>query len=390
MTGEKRIKILVVLNVLGFGGAEVQIARAASYFDRKKFDIQVAYYDNVGCAHPAKLLEDSGIRVIYLDRPKWGRIPYLFKAAAFMRRERFDIVHAWHGSANFYATVPAMAARVPAIIGGLRGKHGRAIWILKLIINLGCECWTTNAKSIKDSVSQKMKFLGNKPAVVIPNGLEINNENIFKRHTKTFFDDLRTDRPVIGTVGRFDCIKNHLLFVDMARRLIESGCRADFWIVGDGPMRSEIKSAVEKHGLEDAVKILGYRTDVDVALSRMDVFVLTSDSEGCPNALLEAMRASLPVVSTNCTSLEEIIEEGVNGYTAAVGDSAGLVEKVKLILADADSTRKMGAESRRIVEERFSLPIMVKRFEDTYVDCLKRVSTNNRIVRSKLQALGFI
>ena len=386
MADEKRIKVLIVTNSLGCGGAEIQLARLANCFDKEPFDIQAAYYDKVGIAHPAGLLADSGVKVTYLNRPKWGRIPYLFKAAAFIKHERFDIVHAWHGSANYYATIPAMMAHVPVIVGGLRGKHGSAFaWTLRAIINLGCDYWITNAERTKEIALQKMKFLKPEHIAVVPNGIEIDDESIFKQDTKTFYDSVLSNKPVVGIVGRLTRLKNHLLFIEMAKGLVESGCNADFWIIGDGEMRAETVQAIEKYGLTKHVKLLGYRKDVDAALSRMDVFVLTSDSESCPNVLLEAMRASLPVVSTNCTNLDDIIEDGVNGYIVDVGNAETLVQKVSVLLSSAERKKMMGLCSRRIVEKRFGMPVAVKRLGNAYLDCLRLVRGRNKKLRIKLE-----
>jgi glycosyltransferase involved in cell wall biosynthesis len=99
----------------------------------------------------------------------------------------------------------------------------------------------------------------------------------------------------------------------------------------------------------------------------MDVFVLTSDSESCPNALLEAMRAALPVVSTRCTRLEEIIHEGENGFTVAVGDHRSLARQVERILADPAKALAMGNHSRQIVTESFSMDVAVQKLQQAYL-----------------------
>jgi glycosyltransferase involved in cell wall biosynthesis len=222
---------------------------------------------------------------------------------------------------------------------------------------------------------------------VIPNGLEINDNNISKQNSTTFFDNFRTERPVIGTVSRLDPIKNQMLFIHMARQMIQQGYEADFWIIGEGPMRTEIESAIEKYNIKNYVKLFGYRTDIDIALSKMDVFVLTSNSEGCPNVVLEAMRASLPIVSTNCSSLEQIVEQGINGYTVPVGDLTALVEKVQFILSNPEKRKALGMHSLQIIKQRFELSIIVKQFEQVYLNCLTKLSRKHGQLKKKLRAL---
>jgi len=386
----ERIRVLIVVNTLGVGGAEVQLARTVPEIDSDTFDVQVAFYSKVAEGHPGEMLAGAGVKVAFLDRDRWGRLRYFAKAAAFMRREDFDIVHAWTGTANLYGRVPAILAGMPCILGGLRGRRtadGRN-GVVYSITNWRCSGWTVNARDIKEIATRRLRFIRRSPIFVVPNGIDLGDEGRFMRTRKVYYDTLTSGRPVIGTVSRLAPVKNHKLFVEMARHLTEAGFHADYWIIGDGPMQGQVRAAVDRYGLADRVRLLGYRRDVDAALARMDVFVLTSDSEGCPNALLEAMRASLPVVSTHCTSLEDIVEEGVNGYTVPRGDARGLADRVTQIMADPDAKRAMGTESRRIIEQRFAMPVAVRRLQDVYIDCLRRVADRRPGVRAKLRRLG--
>jgi len=385
-----KIKILIVLNTLGFGGAEVQIARTAPYFDRGKFEIQIAYYSNVSQGHPSDMLAKAGVRVTFLDRDRAGKINYFFKAAQFMKREGFDIVHAWTGTANLYGRIPALMAGIPGIIGGLLGRRTAdgMMGVLYSLTNWRCSGWIVNAEDIKRIALRKLKFMHNRPIYVVPNGIEIDGEERFQRHARTFYDAIKGSRPVLGTVGRLVPVKNFKLFLEMARKIRSRGIDADYWIIGDGPLRQEIETLINQYGLNDRVKMLGYRKDVDEGIARMDLVVLTSDSEGCPNVLLEAMRASLPVLSTQCTSLEQIVEEGRNGYLAPVGDAEALAEKAAVILADPQKRSAMGRESRKIVEERFSMPIAVRNLQSVYIECLRRGARSNRNIMDRLDRLG--
>ena len=391
VTEHEKIRVLFVLNCLGVGGAETQVARIAPCFDKSLFDVQVAYYDDINLSHPADMLKNAGIKVTYLDRPRWGRFRYFFKAAAFIRGERFDVVHAFGGTTNLYARVPAIMAGVPVILGGLRGQADLGGIVSRLIYSLAnwrCAGWIVNAGSLKTIAEQKLWFMKKRPVFVVLNGLELKDVRGAVKEGQRLFDEFRTDRPVVGTVGRLVPVKNHLLFVEMASQIRDAGQDFDYWIIGDGPIRPEIEQAIRRRNLADRVRMLGYRADVEPALSRMDVFVLTSNTEGCPNVLLEAMRASLPVVATNCTDLSEIIQDGVNSYIAPVGNARELAEKVKRILADTDLRRQMAINSRRIFEEKFNISSAVKRMQDVYIDCIKRASKRNERLRMKLGGLG--
>lgn len=380
-----RIKVLVVCGSLGVGGAEVQTSRLVPRLNRDIFDVQVAYYVPES-GFPKQALLDGGIKVTCLSGKQWDKRRFFKASMYFMRREKFDLVHAVQDSDNHYARIPAILSGVPVVIGGLRGARGlKGRWVLLYsLMNFRCAGWIVNSRKLKELAEKRMYFMRRSPIKIIRNGIEIESERDFNNQEITYYDNLKTGKPVVGIVGRLHPVKNHLLFVEMARQLTAYGVDADYWIIGDGEMRSEIERTVADFGLSSRVKLLGLCEDVDVALSRIDVCVLTSNSESCPNALLEAMRASLPVISTKCTSLEDIIEEGLNGFTVNLGDVGALVEKVSLVLSDKEKLKEMGRHSRHIIEERFSISTAVNDLEEAYLYFLKRKSDYCPRLKAKL------
>ena len=391
MAEAERIRVLVVCGSLHVGGAEIQAARLIPLLAKEIFDVQVAYY-NFRAGFPKDILKQAGVRLHFLGKSQWSKGRFLADAINFMKQERFDLVHAWCSSSNHYGRVPAILTGVPVIIGGLRGKSSlENFWpLVYSLMNWRCSGWIVNSFALKEYAKHKMCFMQQSPVMIVHNGIELGNEERFKKNEKTFYDKLKSNRPVIGIVGRLHPVKNHLLFLEMARLLTQMGVNADYWIIGNGPMRGQIEQSVEKFKLQDRVILLGLRDDVDVSLSRMDVVVLTSDSESCPNALLEAMRASLPVVSTRCSTLDEIVEERRNGYTVPVGDATGLAEKVRIILENPEKRREMGKHSKRIIEKRFSISSAVRSLEDAYLFFLKRESKRHPNLQVKLTRLGLL
>ena len=294
-----------------------------------------------------------------------------------MKQSRFDIVHAWTGTANFYARVPAIMAGVPCILGGLRGRrtvNKKNRWVYSFT-NWRCNGWIVNADDIKRIAEGHLRFRRNSPIYVVPNGIEIGDDSRLKKDRHGYYDDYRKDRPVVGTVGRLAPVKNHKMFLKVARLLRNRGVEADFWLIGEGPMWAELEAYIQENELEGIVTMFGNRTDVDEGLSRMDILLLTSDSEGCPNVLLEAMRAGLPCISTNCSSLDEIIEDGLNGRKVPVGNAEAMADQVEILLKDEQARTEMGNESRRIVEQRFAMQIAVNRMQNVYLECLKRANS---------------
>ncbi|PKN13294.1 MAG: hypothetical protein CVU69_03055 [Deltaproteobacteria bacterium HGW-Deltaproteobacteria-4] len=363
-----KLKLLVVFASLDVGGAEVQFSKLLSRLDKGIFDIKVAYYDpRVG--FPKEILENAGIPVRFLGSPTWSKARFLADAIRFMRKEQFDIVHCLQHSTNFYGWLPAMINRVPVIIGGLQGKIELDSYWPKIysMVSARCSGWIVNSEALQAHAEKSISFLGKNSFRIVPNGIELEPDLAIQNKETNDYQQLRNNRPVIGTVGRLQSVKNHLLFLQMARELVSSGVDADFWIIGKGPLQETLAQQIVDYHLENHAHLLGFREDIPAALKSMDVFVLTSDSESCPNALLEAMRAALPVVTTRCTRLEEIIHEGKNGFTVDVGDHLSLASQVARILADPAKALIMGQHSRQIVIERFSMDVAVQKLQQAYL-----------------------
>ncbi len=132
-----------------------------------------------------------------------------------------------------------------------------------------------------------------------------------------------------------------------------------FTIVGDGSDRLKLEEQVYKSRLKEYVTFTGITNEVDNYLNQSDIFILPSEDEGLPMAILEAMRASLPVVSTPVGGIPEIVEDGYNGYLIEPS-----VDGIKSFLDKLNNTdwEKMGNNSRKLFEEKFVLENMVDEY----------------------------
>lgn len=141
---------------------------------------------------------------------------------------------------------------------------------------------------------------------------------------------------------------------------------AELYLVGDGPLRRELSSAVADLGLFGSVHLLGDRADVPSLLARAACLVVASDYEGCPFSVLEAMAAGVPVVATRVGGVPELVEEGRTGLLVPRRDPKALAAGVNELLAAPERARRMGAEGRQIVRERFPVERMVEGILDVY------------------------
>jgi glycosyltransferase involved in cell wall biosynthesis len=172
--------------------------------------------------------------------------------------------------------------------------------------------------------------------------------------------------PVIGTVGRLEPVKDHATLLQAFRRVREAHPGAALVVAGDGPLREPLEAQARALGLAGSVTFLGRRSDVADWLGGLDVFVLSSVSEGLPLTVLEAMAAGVPVVSTDVGGIQEIIRAPGEGRLVAPRSPDSMAEAVLALLADEAARRAIGRAGRERVRAAFDLQRMVDAYETAY------------------------
>ena len=178
--------------------------------------------------------------------------------------------------------------------------------------------------------------------------------------------------PVVLFAGRLVRDKGVLEFAEAARRLRRSSVHAEFCIAGEpdkGNPRSIDVTQLETLRRDDAVQLLGHRTDMPELLRRASIAVLpTQYNEGVPLFLLEAAATGVPLVATDTPGCREVVTHGVNGYLIPGGDVAALTESIERLLLDDDLRLRFARESRRIAKERFAIERIVQDYLAFYRD----------------------
>ncbi|MFA5631080.1 MAG: TIGR03088 family PEP-CTERM/XrtA system glycosyltransferase [Porticoccaceae bacterium] len=184
-----------------------------------------------------------------------------------------------------------------------------------------------------------------------------------------------TDCRVLGTVGRLAAVKDQAAIVTALASLLRARPRLRatlrLLIVGEGPQRAALESAITTLGLSDCVWLCGDRDDVPELLRCMDVFVLSSLAEGISNTVLEAMASGLPVIATRTGGNPELVEQGVSGLLVEVGDVDGLARAIESLVTDPARCRSLGRAARCRVERDFDWQRTVARYLDVYDGILR-------------------
>lgn len=197
---------------------------------------------------------------------------------------------------------------------------------------------------------------------------------------KTFNSDIVREHYLplnLVSVARFSHQKNNMELiraVEQINKLYSGGLQLN--MVGDGPLLSEAQAYVESHKLEDDVHFLGSRTDVDDILNENDIFCLISNYEGLPISIIEAMRAGMPIIASDVGGVNELVQDGVNGFLIPRGNISELVEKLKYILDHKELIKFMGEASRKIYEEEYTADRMNKKILSVYNEVVYKKKVN--------------
>lgn len=167
--------------------------------------------------------------------------------------------------------------------------------------------------------------------------------------------NLPNEAPIVTSVGRLTSIKQPRLFLETARIVKTRWPNAVFLIAGDGELRAELEALTDALDLRDSVRFLGWQRDLPRIYAASDVFLLTSRNEGTPVALIEAMAAGVPGVSTDVGGVRDVISESDLGIRAPSGEAGALADAVHTLLGRPDLRRHMGERARQSVLQRYSL-----------------------------------
>jgi glycosyltransferase involved in cell wall biosynthesis len=179
------------------------------------------------------------------------------------------------------------------------------------------------------------------------------------------------DRFLIGWLGRMTEIKRVDRLLEAFARLRAAGGDADLLLVGDGPLRSQLEQQAMSLGVAERTHFVGFRDDVGAVYASLDALALTSANEGTPVAVIEALAARLPVVSTDVGGVSDVVPDGKAGFLVAPDDVDAFADRLGVLADDADLRHQLGQAGSEWVHERYSIPRLVSDIDALYRELLE-------------------
>jgi glycosyltransferase involved in cell wall biosynthesis len=291
----------------------------------------------------------------------------LLRAVRFLRRERVDVLNCMLGLITLMGPFVGRLAGVPVVLNNQRNLsywlHGRFREAVYRFVNRRLvDAVLVNSAAAERELLERFGVPASKVESV---GTGVDLRRIADaRVGEELTRELQiAGRTVVGIVAKLSPVKGHEHFLRAAAGIAKAHDDVAFLVVGDGPRRQMLTEMAKELEIEDAVVFAGARDDVPSLLKLMDVFVLSSLSEGSPNAVLEAMAAGLPVIATDVGGLPDIVIDGESGILVPPGDWEALEKAITELLADPERAAAMGRMGLANAADKHDIEKVVRRVE---------------------------
>jgi glycosyltransferase involved in cell wall biosynthesis len=364
--------------VLTIGGAEQKLFYILKGLKSDQFSHHVIY------AIPGELtteIKNKGIplsRIYPMSLINPFSLSTVWRIYRYIKKNHIDIVHCHLDVAYIIGGLAAFLARVPLIFSFQNIADERYLRFYKVYkyLEKASSFFTDKFLVESEDVMKVLLAWGiRKDKIeVIPNGVEIpGNIDVLIQKSEAIRKKLGLEgRFLIGNLARLVDFKNHKLLLNAAAKVINMNPNATFLIIGDGPLREELKVLSDKRGISNHVVFLGTVMDFEPYLILFDIFVISSFTESTPMSLLHALAYRRPVISTAVGDIPSIIQDTINGILVPSDDPRALAKAILDLLEDAEKRNKIAFAGRELAKEKFSIQTMIDGIERIYLDVMDK------------------
>ncbi len=348
------LRVCHLVSSLEVGGAEWVALRLAAMQQKQGIDVELLSVKPGPLAQEAAQL---GLRAHALGGAsgplRWS------EAASFFAWRRFDVINSHNPPAHRYAVL----ARPFGFPNLVMTRHGTADRVSEnLLRGPALDAVVAVSQPVYDAFRAQHPRFSAARVTVIDNGVE----TPVPAATDPLAGVRLPGHTIVFVAARLDPVKDLPTLVRAIAHLDPRRRRVQLVIAGDGPERAPLEALVAEKQLGDYVKLLGMRFDIGALLCAVDVFALSSLTEGMSLAALEAMAAGLPIVATRVGGNPEIVAHEKTGLLVPAQDPVALGDALARACDDAALRKNWGQAGRALVDRRFSLRRTVERYQELY------------------------
>lgn len=379
------IRVLELRSVRGTGGGpEKTILLGTARTDARRFEITVCYLRDRRDGIFSVDTRAASLPVDYIELLESQSFdPSIFsKLRRIVRERKIDIVHAHDYKTDLLAWLLAKFEPI-APLSTVHGWTGHTAREVRFYYPLDKRILSFFPKLIAVSTDIRNELVrygadASRISTVL-NGIDPNAFQRDRAREASIRAGLGIERGsyVIGSVGRLEPQKRFDLLIDTFASLHSERPNVRLLIAGDGSLATALKAQVERLGLQGCCMLLGHRTDVADLHHAFDLFVQSSDYEGTPNAVLEAMALETPIVATSAGGSAEIVRDRLDGLIVPANDAQALTAAIRDAIAHRDDTAARARSARIRVETDLSFETRMRTVEAIYVDLMQRHSATD-------------
>ena len=354
------MKILFLSGNLCDGGAQRVISVVASELAEKGHDVNLLLFSRNEKEYPlSEKVKIFSLADNFNDYQKISGLKRIIRVRRLLKQLKPEVAVGFleGGYALYLSSFGLKLKKVSS--ARINPKHIIEQKGLRAFIN---KRWFKKSDAIVLQTESQIEFSPKswiKKSVVIANPvseLALNNEK------QSHADNCRS----LVMVGRLDSQKNYSMAIEAIRILKEEYPNIHLDIFGKGGYEQTIKQEIAEKNVGDNVSLKGWTQNAVKELCEHDLYLMTSDFEGMPNALMEAMAVGLPCISTDCeTGPSDLIDNGVNGLLVPVGDAVALTEAIKLVIEMSKEKRiEMGKLAKEKMQENFNNKAIASKWEE--------------------------
>lgn len=352
---------------LEMGGIEIMIVNMASAIKVEGFNPSICVLKGGGTLEQIAINND--IKVLNMDKKAGIDFNLIFKLRKTLRDNNIRVIHTNNYSSWMYGALSAFLLRNVKLI---HTEHSivegppRRYWLEKAL-----SLMTDHTIAVSESVKNGMvvKALINRNNItVIDNGIDTEryrpDEKKRKEARKAL--NIKPNEIAIGIVARLELVKNHALLID-AFEIVHSGNEnVKLIIVGDGSIRTELEKRARALSANEKILFLGERKDIGYVMNALDIFVLSSLSEGMSLTLLEAMSSGLATVATAVGGNVSTIKDGETGVLVKSEDIQEMATTIEKLAQSEHERIRLGENARNKILKKYSETVMTNKYMELY------------------------
>ena len=363
-----KIKIAFVIDQLNTGGTERQLKYLIDGLNRDRFDVTLfllrGIEEHLLRPQNAEVKTLGVLSLMSLDGFK-----KLFNFSGYLRENKFEIIQTFFQDATIFGVLAGKLAGVRHILISIRDMRFWATPVQSAVhrIMTGLsDALLVNSNAVQKNVKP---LSGKKPVHVIYNGMPFGLHYLKGSEAKrNLAGELSIDEntPIVVLVSNCNRTVKRVDLLIESLPIVLSEREAFFLVVGDGYLRADLEGRTRELNVQNNIRFLGQRQDVDNILAGSDIALNTSDSEGLSNSVIEAMRAGLPVIASDVEGNKELIEDGLNGLLFPAGNYQELAKRILYLLKNADAAERIGRAGQKRVAAKFSIEEMIEKHSYLY------------------------